>query len=95
MTPPRKISISRAFLAERGSFLYIYIYKYRARSRKEKESGLYRRARAVRTADVAVNTYTWPVHTGIEDRLSFPGKDLCFCRATRQDKFPFPFHRAV
>lgn len=93
MTPPRKISISRAFLAERGSFLYIY--KYRARSRKEKESGLYRRARAVRTADVAVNTYTWPVHTGIEDRLSFPEKDLCFCRATRQDKFPFPFHRAV
>lgn len=61
MTPPRKISISRAFLPGKDSiYIYIYMY-YRVGSRKE--SGLYRRVSAVRTADVAVNTYTWPVNT--------------------------------
>lgn len=88
MTPPRKVSISRAFLAEKGSFLYIYIYKYRGRSRKEKESGLYRRASGVRTADVAVNTYT------VESRIDSLSRGKIYVFA-EQDKFPFPFHRAV
>lgn len=92
MTPPRKISISRA---EKGSFLYMYIYNYRARSRKEKESGLYRRASAVRTADVAVNTCT--VHTGIEGRfaslsqLSYQGKIYVFAEPHGKINFPFLF----